>query len=377
MSAVIFQDYADDRADILASHDLNGLRLVLVTLPEGPNPDHAELKLHFFNDLHLGPLLDAVTGSNKDDVDQIFRLRGGTRLIAGRATGQVKVEKAEKPEGTDPTRITLHTNKVGDYSTYTLELVWDAHRIDPFFSSIAFKFRPGCFTNDCAPSLPGRPQAPGPAIDYLAKDYDSFRHTLMVAMAERVPGWASTSEADHDQVLIDLLAAVCDHESDFQDRVMAEAYLATARKRVSLARHARLVDYHLHQGNQASTWLAVELTAGQARSSPVHARRSRVGSLDGRRSGTAGVGVLRQPPAALGTGAAPVLRSPAELSAPTHLAQCPAGPARRRYPRRFSTDHRRNGRRRQHTARSRSSRNVARGPDRRAAQPADRSRARP
>ena len=30
------------------------------------------------------------------------------------------------------------------------------------------------------------------------------------------------------------------------------------------ARHARLMDYHLGQGNQASTWLVLELDAGQA-----------------------------------------------------------------------------------------------------------------
>ena len=45
---------------------------------------------------------------------------------------------------------------------------------------------------------------------------------------------------------------------------MNEAYLATARKRVSLARQSRLVDYHIHEGNQSSTWLAVEVLAGQA-----------------------------------------------------------------------------------------------------------------
>lgn len=261
MTVLLSQDHADDRGDVLADHEQNGIRLALVKLPLGPNPDHAELTLHFFNSLHLVDLLGAVNAST---VNQIFRLRGGTRLIAGRATGQVQVTGAQKDEENDPTRIKLLIEPVGDYSTYTLELVWDAHRIDPFFSSIAFKFRPGCFTNDCAPTLPGRPPAPGPVIDYLAKDYDSFRHTLMVAMAERVPGWASTSEADHDQVLIDLFAAAGDELSDFQDRVLNEAYLATARKRVSLARHARLVDYHLHQGNQASTWLAVEVTAGQA-----------------------------------------------------------------------------------------------------------------
>ena len=188
----------------------------------------------------------------------------------------------------------LRVEPVGDYSTYTLELVWDASLIDPFFSAIGFKFRPGCFTNDCAPALSGRPPAPNPAIDYLAKDYDSFRHTLMVAMAERVPGWASTSEADHDQVLIDLFAAAADELSDYQDRVMAEAYLATTRKRVSLARHARLVDYHLHEGNQASTWLAVDVVGGQA---PFTLDDQELVVWTGERSARRRRGVLCEPPA--------------------------------------------------------------------------------
>jgi hypothetical protein len=260
MSAVIFQDYADKRATILAGHNLNGLRLALVTLPAGPNADHADIELHFFNDRHLAAILTEIAG-NPPRAGQIFRVRGGTRIPAGSATGQVKVTAVA---GIDNTRLSLRIEPVGDYSTYTLELVWDASRIDPFFSTLGFKFRPGCFTNDCAPSLPGRPPAPGPVIDYLAKDYDSFRHTLMTAMAERVPGWQSTSEADHDQVLIDLFAAAADELSDFQDRVLNEPYLATTRKRVSLARHARLVDYHLHEGNQASTWLAVKVIAGLA-----------------------------------------------------------------------------------------------------------------
>ncbi|MCJ8280432.1 MAG: hypothetical protein MJK14_11145, partial [Rivularia sp. ALOHA_DT_140] len=77
-------------------------------------------------------------------------------------------------------------------------------------------------------------------------------------MINRVAGWQPTSEADLDQVLLSLFAVVADELSDFQDRVMNEAYLTTARKRVSLARHARLMDYHIHQGNQGNTWLVVQ-----------------------------------------------------------------------------------------------------------------------
>lgn len=260
MAAIQFPDLVDERADQLQSHGLDGLKLALVSLPPGPNPGHADLELHFFNGLHLAALL-ADIGSDPVRARQVFRIRGGARLLAGNASGQVQVS-AVAP--VDATRLSLRIAPVGDYSTYRLELVWDAALIDPFFSAMGFRFRPGCFTNDCAPPQGGRPPAPNPAIDYLAKDYDSFRHTLMVAMAERVPGWASTSEADLDQVLIGLFAAAADELSDFQDRVMAEAYLATTRKRVSLARHARLVDYHLHEGNQASTWLALEVVAGQA-----------------------------------------------------------------------------------------------------------------
>ena len=51
-----------------------------------------------------------------------------------------------------------------------------------------------------------------------------------------------TSEADLDLVLIELILAAADELSDYQDRVMNEAYLSTARKRASLRRHARLLE---------------------------------------------------------------------------------------------------------------------------------------
>lgn len=257
MAAIEHPDLAADRADLLQSRGLNGLRLALVSLP---GTDHAEVALHFHNTLHLAALRDRILVDGVP-AREIFRVRGGTRLRAGNVLGQVQVSELLSLGGA---RMTLRVAPIGDYSTYTLELLWDATLIDPFFSSIDFKFRPGCFTNDCAPPPAGQPAQDEPVIDYLAKDYDSFRHTLMSAMAERVPGWASTSEADLDQVLIDLFAAAADELSDYQDRVMNEAYLATSRKRVSLARQARLMDYHLHEGNQASTWLVVEALGGAA-----------------------------------------------------------------------------------------------------------------
>lgn len=254
------------RGESLEGLGLNGIKLILVgTLVTAVEPTVAHLQVHFYNSLFLGNI---ATDFDPDDEDKqkILTVSGGHRLTAGWQSGQVHVASAVV-NGSDNTVLDITISPIGDYSTYTLTVTYISggpQKIDPILSSIPFKFRPGCFNIDCAPAWKSAP-APetGPVIDYLVKDYDSFKHTLINAMMERVPQWQATSEADLDQVLIDLFSAAADELSDFQDRVMNEAYLGTARKRVSLARHARLMDYHIHQGNQASTWLALELDPPQ------------------------------------------------------------------------------------------------------------------
>jgi hypothetical protein len=59
--------------------------------------------------------------------------------------------------------------------------------------------------------------------------------------------------------LVELLAYVGDQLSYQQDAIATEAYLNSARKRVSLQRHARLVDYFVHNGTNARVW--VQLTS--------------------------------------------------------------------------------------------------------------------
>jgi len=238
---------------------LNGVRLLLVSL--APGVDAADLEVRFHNANGLAAIVALVAG-NPALARSIFPITGGQRRRAGSATGQVQVTAVAATAV--PEVITLRVTPIGDYSIYTLNVVDPSVDPLPALSQIKFKFRPGCFSTECAPCIEPGTKAPiEPAIDYLAKDYDSFRHTMIAAMMQRVPGWTPTSEADLDQTLLELFSAAGDELSDFQDRVMNEAYLGTARKRVSLARHARLVDYHIHQGNQASTWLALEVTAGQ------------------------------------------------------------------------------------------------------------------
>jgi len=247
-----------ERARNLDAHGLNGIRLVFVDLLPATAPTEAQLDVEFHSTHELANILAAV-GSGAT-LHSIFPISGGVRVRAGAGAGQVRVDQVVA--GPAANQLRLRVTPIGDYSTYTLAV--NFANIDPLFADIEFKFRPACFNMNCAEIVHPPAPLPLPSIDYLAKDFDSFKHTLISAMQLRVPDWTPTSEADLDQVLIDLIAADADELSDFQDRTLNEAYLASARKRVSLARHARLVDYHIHQGNQASTWLAVEVNAAMS-----------------------------------------------------------------------------------------------------------------
>jgi hypothetical protein len=252
---ILDAEVLEERARNLAARGLNGIRLVFVELLPAAAPTEARLDVEFHTVHELANILAAVGGGATPHA--IFPISGGVRVRAGAGSGQVRVDQVVAGPTAD--RLQLRVTPIGDYSTYTLSVNFT--HIDPVFADIEFKFRPACFNMNCAEMTRPPAPLPLPAIDYLAKDFDSFKHTLISAMQQRVPDWRPTSEADLDQVLIDLIAADADELSDFQDRTFNEAYLTSARKRVSLARHARLMDYHIHQGNQAATWLALEVSA--------------------------------------------------------------------------------------------------------------------
>src|SRR5438874_11382626 len=100
-----------------------------------------------------------------------------------------------------------------------------------------------------------------PEIDYLTKDYASFRQLMLDHLALRVPGWTERSEADLGITLVELLAYVGDYLSYYQDAIATEAYLGTARQRISVRRHARLLDYAMHDGCNARAWVQVRVTS--------------------------------------------------------------------------------------------------------------------
>jgi hypothetical protein len=100
-----------------------------------------------------------------------------------------------------------------------------------------------------------------PALDYLARDYASFRQMLLDLVAQRNPTWIERSPADIGIALLELFAYEGDQVSYFQDAVSNEAYLDSARQRVSAKRHAKLVDYQMHDGRNAWTHVHVQVTA--------------------------------------------------------------------------------------------------------------------
>ena len=151
-------------------------------------------------------------------------------------------------------------------ATYRLSLlrpdsIIAPEKFDPRRSSVDFSFQPQFVRErDCQTEPRTNVDlAPDPRIDYLAKDFQGFRQLMLDRMASVAPGWTERSPADLGMTLIEILAHRADILSYFQDAVATEAYLGTARKRVSLRRHARLLDYSVNEGTNARAWVCVQV----------------------------------------------------------------------------------------------------------------------
>lgn len=92
-------------------------------------------------------------------------------------------------------------------------------------------------------------------IDYLARDYDSFRKALVDLIPAKLPEWTDRSEADFGMALLELFAYMADILSYYQDRIANEAFLHTAQERRSIINHLRLIGYEMAPAAAASTTL--------------------------------------------------------------------------------------------------------------------------
>ena len=161
--------------------------------------------------------------------------------------------------------LTLRVATPGDFSEYLLTIPSSA--LDSFFSAVPFSFKAGCPSDlDCQPQPPDCPPPAGdaPPIDYLAKDFLSFRQALLDFSTLRYPSWRERSEADFGIMFLEAMSTVADDFSYLQDRVAGEASLITATQRRSVRRHARLVDYYPSPALGATTMLQFDVAPSVA-----------------------------------------------------------------------------------------------------------------
>lgn len=233
---------------------LNGIDYLEVT-----SADEKTLEVHFIHNLpgetNGVPPSPALTKNN-------FVIEGGVRIQG------IKVEILNVADNV----VTLQASEAGDYSNYVLRLVVGEEiqdppsGFDPQLSAVTFSFKVECPSDfDCKPEEECPPEnLPAPLIDYLAKDYSSFRRLMLDRLATIMPDWRERNPADMQIALVEAVAYAADYLSYYQDAVGTEAYLGTARQRISLRRHARLLDYFMHDGSNARAWVYFQVDPGTA-----------------------------------------------------------------------------------------------------------------
>ena len=228
-----------DKSSFASPH--NGIEAIEVdsTLPQ------PRLTVYFFG--NMSATLQAAVNTD-------FVISGGVRV-----PGPTIHVTAVAVNASDSLLLTL--DQFGDFSDYYLTINGHSADLDPIYNCCRFSFTVDCDNPfDCRPPTP--PPAslpPGPPIDYQAKDYQSFRRALLGFLPSRLPGFAESNEADLTVTLAELFAYAGDQLSYFQDAVATESTLSTVRQRRSAKRHARLVDYRMHDGLAARTVLFFKL----------------------------------------------------------------------------------------------------------------------
>jgi len=238
-------DPRDRRAALLESKSFNGTDFVEVV-----TDDETVLRVHFLNDVPLQGTLSATP-----TID-------GGETVRSVAVNPINDATDWNFDG-DHLVLDLKVAAPGDFSNYTLTL--QSPNLDLFFASAVFSFKARCPSDlDCKETPPLCPplQADVPPIDYLAKDFLSFRQALLDFSSLRYPEWQERSEADFGVMFAEALSALADDLSYTQDRIAAEASLETATQRRSVVRHARLVDYEPRPATASRVMLQFDVNPG-------------------------------------------------------------------------------------------------------------------
>ncbi len=235
------------RRNAVSASALNGIDFLEVIDGDALLPAERQRFLH----VHLLKDITAL-GLSAANV----RIEGGERV-------QNIVVLAANQDGGNPEVLIVEVDRPGDFSTYTLRLVQGLNdssppaNVDEQLAAIDFSFKVECPSEfDCEPRRDCPEELPQePDINYLSKDYSSFRRLMLDRLSVVTPDWRKRNPADLGVTLVEALAYTADQLSYQQDAIATEAYLGTARRRISIRRHARLMDYYLSDGCNARTWV--------------------------------------------------------------------------------------------------------------------------
>jgi hypothetical protein len=251
MSGQIFCKNEQVRRAVLLKHPgLNGIDFLEVDAV-----DHRILRIFFLKPVEpANPLNPADPQDNlglSKDPGKITIL-GGVRIVGIHA-----VSVTRHPDGS----LEVHVDHAGDFSTYKLAI--QSAALDPVLANVDFSFMAACPSDfDCRTETPCPPPAlTEPVLDYLAKDYASFRRLMLDLLPTLNPQAKERNVADILIAHIELLAYHGDRWSSYQDAVGNEAFLEMVRQRTSARRHARLIDYGMHDGRNAWTWVHIAVKA--------------------------------------------------------------------------------------------------------------------
>jgi hypothetical protein len=252
----------DRRQYLLSSTTWNGIDYVEVA-----STDQTVLRVHFLNAVDvkgtLGTTLASPAASPVQSTKAPVTITGGEVVTTIEVQPVIDGPSSWSSDSEGRPILTVSVVAPGDFSTYQLSVV--SAVLDPYFATVPFSFKANCPSDfDCQPQAPTCPpeQALDVQIDYLAKDFTSFCQALSEFSTQRYPAWLERSEADVGVVVMEVLAAMADELSYYQDRIAGEALLGTATQPLSLLRHARLVDYEPAPATVATAVLQLEVRPG-------------------------------------------------------------------------------------------------------------------
>ncbi len=135
---------------------------------------------------------------------------------------------------------------------------------DRILNAVPLSFKVECPTpfdcrehTECTANVQGSPE-----IDYLVRDFNSFRNLMFERLALTQRTDTTREPAELRTAIVEVLAYAADHASYQLDAVATEAHLGTARLRTSVRRHARLLDYPMHEGCNARAFVHVRVAEG-------------------------------------------------------------------------------------------------------------------